>query len=74
MVKVQLKDGTIVEVPQGRGASFNFKMDSQTTTTTTLVGATLDVRDTESPYEGRVVASFLREEVVGYRIEPEAPV
>ena len=70
MVKVQLKGGTIVEVPNGKRAHFTFKSDETTSRGITEVGATLDVIDAKG-YGGNEVASFLKDEVVGYVVEPD---
>ena len=70
MVKVHLKDGTIVEVPNGKRAHFSFKTDDTTSRVATEVGATLDIIDAKG-YGGNEIASFLKAEVVGYVVEPE---
>ena len=70
MVKVTLVDGTVVEVPNGKRADFMFKTNEETVREVTEVGATLDVKDVGG-YGGKIVASFLREKVVSYVVEPE---
>ena len=70
MVRVQLKDGREIEVPGGKRANFFFKTDKDIREISTEVGATLDIFDKEG-YSGKFIASFLKDEVTGFVIEPE---
>jgi len=66
MVKVTLRDGSTIEIPGGKKASF------QTTTRSKmveeLVEITLDIKG-DGGYDAKLLGSFKAAEVIGFTIE-----
>jgi len=70
MIKVMLKGGQEVLVPNGLGAGY-----AQTTRNCyreEVVETNLEVKD-KADYGGKVIASFKAAEVIGFSVEPDEP-
>lgn len=69
-VTVHLTNGEKVSVPTGVRGEFHHNSVSESTTTPTEVDASLDIYNAKD-YAATKVASFKREEVLGFTVEPE---
>ena len=69
MIKVHFTDGTDIEVPKGNYAKVS--VNKVNLSQEALTGNdTLEVRDGENQYSGKVVAEFNMDLVKGYTVEP----
>lgn len=69
MIRVTLKDGTVVEVPTGTYA--HYKQTTEDKMVREVVETNLEVRDGETYYSGKVVASFKADEVMYFEVGEE---
>jgi len=72
MVKVTLKDGTVVVVPGGIAGFWDKQVIRNVIETPVDTGYILNIKDSTASFSGKIVASFKAEEVVGYVVEDEA--
>ena len=71
MIIVTLRTGQQVEIKDGLRADFIRTTKRVDSTVEEVVATTLDVRDNESSYSGKVIACFKADEVVYFTVDEQ---
>jgi len=69
MIKVFLKGDKIVELPDGKRGEFVRTTKQVSVITEEVIETTLDIRDADSAYSGKIIASFKADEVLYYTVD-----
>ena len=71
MIKVHLKAGDVVEIPKGKGGIYRRVTEEKKVSETEVVVTELLIKDSDSSYSGKVLASFQADEVLFYTVGDE---